>query len=156
MKKFRYSKGSHQHSGKDYSFRHTNVTYNAIWDEEDQRNTKQKEHSKFPLTNPKECKQHGIVIKPDIQSTETQQRAQTLFTHRQLNFDSAAKNLQCWKNGFFTKKEENCKGITQLNSRIILKQPDLNVSKGSEEMIVSKSNIQTDKKCMKCAQRHQL
>ena len=76
----------------------------------------------------------------------------TLHTRRQLNFDLGAKNRQCGKNGFFTKKEENCKGIIQLNSKIIPKQPDLNVSKGSEMMIVFKSGIQTDKKCLKWAQ----
>lgn len=63
--------------------------------------------------------------------------------------------MQCGKNFFFTKKEENRKGITQLNSEIIPKQLDLNVSKGSEEMIVFKSGIQT-RHVQKCAQRREL
>lgn len=43
----------------------------------------------------------------------------------------------------FTEKEENRKGITQLNREIIPKQLDLNVSKGAEEMMVFQSGIQT-------------
>lgn len=43
----------------------------------------------------------------------------------------------------FTEKEENRKGITQLNREIISKQLDLNESKGAEEMMVFQSGTQT-------------